>query len=174
MADSDYVFRAMSRPDLPLVLRWLNQPHVVKWWGDAREQFELVSGDLDVGAMDQFIVTTNDRPFAYIQCYDPTIWPDNGLGVHPTGTRGIDQLIGEPDMVNRGHGSALIRSFSERVLTAGAPRLITDPHPQNHRAVRACEKAGFERAGIVDTVDGLSLLMVRDRSVLCRAQFLLS
>jgi len=40
--------------------------------------------------------------------------------------------------------------------------------------VRACEKAGFERAGIVDTVDGLSLLMVRDRSALCRAQFLLS
>lgn len=174
MADSDYVFHAMSTTDLPLVLNWLNQPHVAQWWGDAHEQFELVSGDLDAGAMDQFIVTMKDRPFAYIQCYDPTAWPDNGLGSHPRGTRGVDQFIGESDLINRGHGSAFIRSFIERVLTAGAPRVITDPHLQNHRAVRAYEKAGFARAHIVDTPDGPSLLMVRNRSALSSAQFLLS
>jgi aminoglycoside 6'-N-acetyltransferase len=174
VADLGYVFRAMSTADLALVLHWLKQPHVVQWWGDPHQQFELVSGDLDAAAMDQFIVATNDRPFAYIQCYDPTVWPDNGLGVHPSGTRGVDQFIGEPDMINRGHGSAFIRYFIARVLTSGAPRVICDPHPQNHRAVRAYEKAGFARARIVDTPDGLSLLMVRNRSALSCAQSLLS
>jgi aminoglycoside 6'-N-acetyltransferase len=157
-----YVFRPMTATDLPLVRRWLAEPHVVQWWGDTLQQFELVSGDLEVEAMDQFIVATADRPFGYIQCYNPDVWPDNGLGEHPRGTRGIDQFIGEPDMVDRGHGSAFIRAFIERVLATGAPRVITDPDPDNARAIRAYEKAGFSRDRLVDTPDGTALLMVRN------------
>jgi aminoglycoside 6'-N-acetyltransferase len=162
MTAGAYEFRPMTAADLPLVLHWLKQPHVVEWWGDTHEQFALVSGDLEVEAMEQFIVALGDRPFAYIQCYDPMVWPDNGLGEHPGGTRGIDQFIGEPDMVDRGHGSAFIRAFIERTLADGAPRIITDPDPANARAVRAYEKAGFEKIHLVDTPDGIALLMVRD------------
>jgi aminoglycoside 6'-N-acetyltransferase len=145
-----------------LVLHWLKQPHVVQWWGDTHEQFELVSGDLEVEAMDQFIVAFDDRPFAYIQCYDLQAWPDGGLGEHPERTRAIDQFIGEPDMVDRGHGSAFIRAFVEHVLAGGAPRVITDPDPANVRAIRAYEKAGFEKVHLVDTAEGTALLMVRN------------
>ena len=157
-----YQFRSMTAADLPLVKRWLAEPHVVQWWGDTYEQFELVSGDLEVEAMDQFIVTTDDRPFGYIQCYDLEVWPDNGLGDHPRGTRGIDQFIGELAMVDRGHGSAFIRTFIDRLLASGAPRVITDPDPANARAIRAYEKAGFHRDRLVDTPDGEALLMVRN------------
>jgi aminoglycoside 6'-N-acetyltransferase len=152
----------MTEADLALVRRWLAEPHVIQWWGDTHEQFKLVSGDLKVEAMDQFIVATNDRPFGYIQCYDLEAWPDNGLGDHPRGTRGIDQFIGQPDMVDRGHGSAFIRTFIDGLLAAGAPRVITDPDPANARAIRAYEKAGFFRDRMVDTADGPALLMVRN------------
>ena len=47
-----YQFRPMSADDLPLVRDWLARPHVAEWWGDADEQFELVSGDLNDPAMD--------------------------------------------------------------------------------------------------------------------------
>jgi aminoglycoside 6'-N-acetyltransferase len=157
-----YVFRPMTAADLPLVRRWLAEPHVAQWWGDTCEQFELVSGDLEVEAMDQFIVATDARPFGYIQCYDPEVWPDNGLGDHPKGTRGIDQFIGELAMVDRGHGSAFIRAFIDRLLAAGTPRVVTDPDPANARAIRAYEKAGFRRERLVDTPDGEALLMVRN------------
>ena len=157
-----YQFRPMSAADLPLVRRWLAAPHVMQWWGDTYQQFELVSGDLEIEAMDQFIVATDGRPFGYLQCYDPTVWPDNGLGDHPAGTRGIDQFIGEPDMVDRGHGSAFIRAFIDGRLAAGAPRVITDPDPANARAIRAYQKAGFRQHRLVDTPDGRALLMVRD------------
>ncbi len=157
-----YQFRPMTAADLPLVKRWLAEPHVMQWWGDTYEQFELVSGDLEVEAMEQFIVATDDRPFGYIQCYDPEVWPDNGLGDHPRGTRGIDQFIGELAMVDRGHGSAFIRAFIDRLLASGAPRVITDPDPANARAIRAYEKAGFRRDRLVDTPDGEALLMVRN------------
>jgi aminoglycoside 6'-N-acetyltransferase len=161
MAPPAYVFRPMSKTDLPLVKGWLAEPHVMQWWGDTYEQFELVSGDLKVEAMDQFIVAADHRPFGYLQCYDPDVWPDNGLGQHPKGTRGIDQFIGESDMVDRGHGSAFIRCFVDRLLAAGSPRVITDPDPANARAIRAYEKAGFRRDRLVDTPDGIALLMVR-------------
>ena len=52
-----YVFRPMTAADLPLVRRWLAEPHVARWWGDPAEQYALVSGDLDEPAMDQFIVS---------------------------------------------------------------------------------------------------------------------
>jgi aminoglycoside 6'-N-acetyltransferase len=40
--------------------------------------------------------------------------------------------------------------------------MVTDPDPANHRAVSAYEKAGFEKAHMVDTPDGPALLMVRN------------
>jgi aminoglycoside 6'-N-acetyltransferase len=157
-----YQFHPMTSADLPMVKQWLAAPHVMEWWGDTHEQFELVSDDLEVEAMEQFIVTSAERPFAYLQCYDPQVWPDNGLGDHPNGTRGIDQFIGEADMVDRGHGSAFIRDFIEGLIADGAPRVITDPDPNNARAIRAYEKAGFAKDRVVDTPDGTALLMVRN------------
>ena len=153
----------MTAEDLPLMKRWLAMPHVTEWWGDAGEQYQLVSDDLEHPAMDQYIVATDGRPFAYLQCYDLTAW-NSGFGTQPLGARGIDQFIGEPDMIGHGHGSAFIRAFIDGRLAAGMPRAVTDPDPANARAVRAYEKAGFRRDRMVDTPDGPALLMVRDAS----------
>jgi aminoglycoside 6'-N-acetyltransferase len=158
---SRYVFRTMTTADLPMIARWLAQPHVREWWGDPAEQYALVSGDLDEPAMEQFIVSIGGNDFGYVQCYDLTHW-DSGFGTHPAGTRGIDQFIGESDMVDRGHGSSLIRAFVDERLAGGTPRMVTDPDPENARAIRAYEKAGFARDRLVDTPDGIALLMVRN------------
>ena len=157
----DYVFRPMTLSDLPLIRHWLSLPHVREWWGDTQEQYTLVSGDLDEPAMDQYIFSTAGSPFAYLQCYDLTAW-NSGFGPHPAGTLGIDLLIGEPGMIERGHGSALVRCFVDDRLQKGAPRIVTDPDPANGRAVRAYEKAGFEKDRMVETPDGPALLMIRN------------
>lgn len=156
-----YAFRPMTAADLPLIRRWLSEAHVREWWGDPDEQFALVSGDLIEPAMDQFIVLAGDRPFGYLQCYRLTAW-NTGFGPQPEGTRGIDQFIGESDMIARGHGPAFIRAFVDEQLRRGLPRIVTDPDPLNLRAVRAYEKAGFIRDRMVETPDGQALLMVRE------------
>jgi aminoglycoside 6'-N-acetyltransferase len=84
------------------------------------------------------------------------------LGAAACGTRGIDQFIGEADMLDRGHGSAFIRSFIDRMMTTGTPRIITDSDPVNVRAIRAYEKAGFQKDRMIDTSEGRVLLMVRN------------
>ena len=161
-APARYQFRPMSAADLPIVQHWLTAPHVVQWWGDADEQFALVSGDLANPDMDQFIVATDERPFGYLQSYNLSAWPDDAFSGHPAGTRAIDQFIGEPDMVDRGHGSAFIRAFVDGLLAAGTPRVIADPDLANARAIRAYAKAGFREDGVVNTLEGPALLMVRD------------
>jgi aminoglycoside 6'-N-acetyltransferase len=158
---SPYAFRPMGTSDLPMIRRWLEMPEVVRWWGDPDEQYELVSGDLAHPDMDQFIVALDGRPFAYIQCYALSTW-NQGFGEQPPAARGIDQFIGEDDMIGRGHGSGFIRQFVDDRLRDGIPRIVTDPDPENVRAVRAYEKAGFARERMVDTPDGLALLMVRE------------
>jgi aminoglycoside 6'-N-acetyltransferase len=158
----DYGFRPMTTADLPLIQRWLTLPHVREWWGDPDQQYALVSGDLNEPAMDQYIVSVADSPLSYLQCYDPTEW-NSGFGTQPLGTRGIDLFIGEPMMIERGHGSALLRSFTDDRLRKGAPRMVTDPDPVNGRAIRAYQKAGFEKDRMVETPDGPALLMVRNQ-----------
>jgi aminoglycoside 6'-N-acetyltransferase len=160
MLSSDYQFVPLATADLPLVRRWLETPHVSEWWHDPAEQFELVSGDLDHPDMAQYIVVLDRRPFAYLQCYHLSDW-NTGFGLQPSGTRGLDQFIGEADMLERGHGSGFIRSFAGRLLAHGTPRVVIDPDPANARAIRAYEKAGFSRDRLVDTPDGPALLMVR-------------
>ena len=161
VATASYEFRPMSHADLPLIKRWLETPHVSEWWHDPSDQFELVSGDLDHPNVAQFIVRADERPFAYLQCYRLSDW-SNGFGTHPDGPRGIDQFIGEADMLGRGHGSAFVRTFVDKLLADGTPRVVLDPEPDTARAIRAYEKAGFVRDRLVDTPNGPALLMVRD------------
>jgi aminoglycoside 6'-N-acetyltransferase len=157
-----YQFRAFGTADLALVRQWLAMPHVAEWWGNPDEQYELVSSDLAEPAMAQFIVTFDDDPFAYLQCYDLRVWPTAAFGAQPGGARGIDQFVGRPDMIGRGHGSGFIRHFVDELILSGVPRVITDPDPENARAIRAYEKAGFTRGCILPTNDGPALLMTRD------------
>jgi aminoglycoside 6'-N-acetyltransferase len=157
----EYIFRPMSAGDLSLVQRWLETPEVVRWWGRPDEQYALVSGDLDHPDMDQFIVALGEQPFGYIQCYALSTW-NQSFGSQPSATRGIDQFVGVSDMIGRGHGSGFIRQFVDALLGQGIPRVVTDPDPDNGRAVRAYTKAGFRSDRLVDTPDGPALVMVRD------------
>jgi aminoglycoside 6'-N-acetyltransferase len=157
----EYVFRPMSARDLSLVQRWLETPEVVRWWGRPDEQYALAGGDLDHPDMDQFIVAVGERPFGYIQCYPLSTW-NQGFGPQPPATRGIDQFIGVSEMIGHGHGSRFIRQFVNDLLGQGIPRVVTDPDPDNNRAVRAYAKAGFRSERLIDTPDGPALMMVRD------------
>ena len=155
-----YTFHPMTMTDLPLIRRWLAAPHVAEWWHDP-ETLEFVGGDLDHPDLAQFIVSHNDRPLAYLQCYQIGDW-HLSFGPQPVGTRGLDQFIGEADMLGCGHGSAFIRAFIDQLFARGVPRIVIDPNPGNPRAIRAYEKAGFVPQHEIVTPDGPALLMIRE------------
>jgi aminoglycoside 6'-N-acetyltransferase len=83
------------------------------------------------------------------------------LALLPPGSRGLDQFIGEPEMIGRGHGAEMVRRHVEWLMETGVPAVGVDPDPDNLRAIRAYEKAGFRRGDVVETEWGPSLLMTR-------------
>ena len=154
-----YAFRPMTHDDLPMVRAWIRTPEVAPWW-DGGVDDDLEEG-LDSADTRQWIVSLDGRPFAYMQDYDPHAWPGHHFAHLPPGSRGIDQSIGVPELLGRGHGSAFIREHVDRLFADGAPAVGTDPHPDNALAIRAYEKAGFRRGEAQDTDWGLALLMTR-------------
>lgn len=155
---SRYRFRPVTRADMPLLCTWRARPHVLQWWGEAGA--EDTSNELADGRVAMWIVEHQGRPFAYAQDYSPHDWDPHHFSHLPSGSRGIDQYIGEPDMLGGGHGSAFVRQHVERLFASGAPVIGTDPHPDNGRAIRAYEKAGFEVvSGALDTRWGRAILM---------------
>lgn len=156
-AGDGYSFRRVVRDDLPMLARWLAEPHVSKWWGDPAEQAELIEGDLDVGTMSLWIVSLGDNPFAYVQSWDPHAY--GAFLDQPPGTRGVDPFIGPVDMTGAGHGPRFLAAFARRLVAAGATRVIIDPDPENAAAVRAYAKAGFRPIEERVLDDGVVLLM---------------
>ena len=139
---SPYHFRPIGKGDLALLARWRAAPHVVEWWGVADGPEELAEDGVV-----KWIVEFDGRPFAFAQDYDPHAWDNHHFAYLPPGSRGIDQFIGEADMLGHGHGTAFVRQHVRCLFAAGAPAVGTDPPPGNVRARRAYEKAGFRAVG---------------------------
>lgn len=161
MPGQPYSFHRLRPSDLALIGIWLHEPEVRQWWGEPHEQYALIEGDLHEAAMRLWLVAHAGTPFAYIQDYDPRGFPTQVTDGLPAGARGIDQFIGVPEMLGRGHGSAFIRAHADRLLAEGTPCAFTDPDPENLRARRAYAKAGFVEAGLRQAEDGPALLMIR-------------
>lgn len=155
-----YSFRPATHDDLPLLRRWLRSPEVVRWWGDPDEQAALLAGDLNEPLMVMRIVCLDGHPFAYAQDYDVGSWPQSQFEHLPRGTRAIDALIGEPDMIGCGHGSTFLRLLAQRLIAEGAPLVAIDPDARNFRARRAYRNAGFTEERLFQFDDGEIALMI--------------
>ena len=139
-----YGFRPVVPADLAMLNAWRREPHVAEWWGDDPFYREA---DLAEPRVAMRIVEADGVPFAFVQDYDVHGWEGHHFAHLPTGSRGMDQFIGSPSMIGRGHGPAFIALAVDELFAAGAPAVAVDPHPDNARAIAAYGKAGFVIAG---------------------------
>ena len=156
-----YDFRRVTVDDLDLLAGWQRQPHVREWW-DEGEPYDAEA--LRDGRVSRWIVSTGGRPFGFMQDYTVHGWESHHFSGLPAGSRGIDQFVGEPEMVGIGHGSGFIGARMRALFDAGAPVIATDPHPDNARAIAVYRKLGFAPSGPPrDTEWGLVLPMLATR-----------
>ena len=173
--EPEYVFPPLTETDLPLVRRWLLEPHVSRWWADPpRDTYpddELekyrsrIRGDSDPTLL--FLIHHRMRPIGFIQCYRIDDDPDyaTALGLDAPAA-GIDLFIGEPDDVGKGHGPTLIRAYLRAVVfpTYDVEECVIGPSVNNASAIRAYEKAGFvwfKDARVPDEPDPEHLMRIR-------------
>ena len=150
-------FRPMTSDDFPLMLEWLSREHVRQWWDDGEDTPEKVArnyGEEEEGLGRYILVLAEaggEKPLGYFQHY-----------LAPDGSIGIDQFIGEEDYINRGIGTQAVRMFVELIRRehAGAS-IILDPAPDNKRAIRCYEKAGFSYYETKEGAEGGLAYMMR-------------
>jgi RimJ/RimL family protein N-acetyltransferase len=168
-ATNQFTFKKISEDDIPQLLTWFQQPHVIKWW-PVPEKNELIEKFLRrIRSKDTFgyVVFLDKKPIGYIQYYYLDYSQDKAgkwLPELPYSTVGTDQFIGEPDYIGKGYGTLFIKAFIEylKTIEPDLNTIIVDPEPGNIAAIRCYEKVGFERVGIFETPYGTSLLMWYD------------
>lgn len=162
--EATYVFRAVRHEDFPCLAHWLSEPHVARWWDAADVELPAIALSME-SAVPPMIVEWEGRPVAYLQTYDPHREADHPYRDQPKGTHGIDMAIGSPEDIGRGHGGRIVASLAARLFAAGTKRIIADPHPENTRAIRAYEKAGFRRLDQRHSLYGPAQLMALDAQI---------
>ena len=165
--------RLMREEDLPMLHEWLNRPHIVEWWGNERASMDEVRAKylprvLAAERVTPYIALLDGRPFAYAQSY---VVLGSGDGwweeVTDPGVRGIDQSIADETLLGQGLGTCLVQALVQRLLRDPAVTTVqTDPAPDNARAIRCYEKAGFRRVKDFVTPDGPAVYMLCDRQTL--------
>jgi aminoglycoside 6'-N-acetyltransferase len=150
-------FRPLSVTDFPLLLAWLSNEHVKQWWNDGDDTLEKVALHYGAEAADvaRFILVEStevgERAIGYFQCY-----------VVSKEIIGIDQFIGEPDLINQGVGTAAIKLFLEMVIASHKPQqVVIDPNSENKRAIRCYEKVGFVYYAMQPTNNGDSSYVMK-------------
>lgn len=166
--------RPMMPGDLADVTRWVNEPHVARWWDEHRtaEQVAAHYGPPLRGeeATRLWIWEVNGRSIGFGQDYRIRDHPEWALLCSRPEAIGFDYAIGEPAFVQRGIGTGLLWVFLRDIVWPaypGTPEFFAAPDHRNVASLRVLEKLGFTQGlwfdepvgpdGRVDTVVGCSL-----------------
>ena len=157
------ILRPATPDDLPLLLHWGEQAHVIASgidddWGWATELQRSPAW------REQLIAELDGRPIGFVQIIDPALEDSHYWGDVPAGLRAIDIWIGEASDLGQGFGTqmmglALTRCFADPLVEA----VLVDPLPTNTRAHRFYERLGFRSQGrrVLDGDDCLVFRITR-------------
>jgi len=149
--------------------QWLRRPHVAEWWPHPPSLIELerdyLPRETNESSTRAYISVLEGKPIGFIQSY-VALGSGDGWWEQETdpGTRGIDQFLANADQLGRGLGSTMVNAFVEQLFHDPAvTKVQTDPSPDNVRAIRSYQRAGFVIDSEIITPDGPALLMLRRR-----------
>jgi len=154
-------FRPLSMDDMPQMLAWLAYPDVSPWYSEGELTIENLT-DKYRGPIDGtepthcFIISIDGDDAGFIQAYVIEDHPDYARQIDlPSGAVGTDLFLGEPSLRGQGWGVPVLRAFHRRVVFGemGAALAIIAPSPDNARAIRVYERAGFRWLKTVAIVD---------------------
>lgn len=149
-------FTPLRRSDFPLLSDWLATPHVARWWDDdpSPDAIENDYGGCVEGTepAEVFIVRCDGAAVGLIQRYRIGAYPQY-LGEIaavvdiPADAASIDYLVGPPDALGKGLGTAMIAAFVARTWQdyPATPSIVVPVHADNRASWRALERAGFVR-----------------------------
>lgn len=157
-------FNRLIPKNLDMLCDWLNRSHVAEYWDgqvNGKDIAEKYKAHMSSDSVFGYIVHNDGQPIGYVQTYEATKVGEGWWADVEPGTWGIDQFMADKENLGRGIGTVMVKAFCDFVFQKHeAQRIITDPAPNNPRAIRCYEKCGFVIHREVDTPDGPALLMI--------------
>ncbi len=165
--------RPMTPGDFADLSRWVNTPHVARWW-DEHRSLEQVEAQYGPGLRGEdpvryWIWEVNGRSVGFSQDYRIADHPEFALLCGRPDAIGFDYVLGEAAFVDRGLGTSLLWVFLRDIVVPAYPgcrELFAAPDHRNTRSLRVLEKLGASRGlwfdepqpdGTVETVVGCSI-----------------
>ncbi|GAA4071009.1 MULTISPECIES: GNAT family N-acetyltransferase [Actinomadura] len=157
-AQGALTWRRLAETDFPLLRRWLERPHVARWWNHETSP-EAVRRDFGPAARgeepsEDVLALLDGRPFGLVQRCRLADYPDYLADLAaivdvPDGAFSIDYLIGEPGLTGRGLGTRMLTAFVRRTWDdhPDATSVVVPVVAANRASWRALEKAGLHRVG---------------------------
>lgn len=164
-------FRHVAEADFPLMTGWLAQPHVRVFYQKTPISLDEVAAKYGPRVRGEdpthpHLALFEGRPFGYLQCYRNADWPEWAAEIDTPHGLSIDLFIGDPALVGRGYGRAMLGGYVRDVAFPLHPdeTRCYIAHAHDNAAALACSRAvGFRDLG--DFVeDGVDMrLLVIDR-----------
>lgn len=149
------IFNPLAESHFPLMLKWLESPHIKIWWDkDITYTKEKVKDKYlnYIGAsksesgvqknIHSFIIYVDENPIGYIQIYNAYKFtkthPLTGL---PNPLMSLDFFIGEIDYIGKGIGAKALQLFLN--YYGNNHPILVDPNINNIPAIKVYEKSGF-------------------------------
>ena len=166
-------FEPLTKLHFPLLLTWLETPHVKAWWdqdvqwteklivekfGSYVEGYKIQDGVAK--NLWAFIIKLDYKPIGYIQLYEAYAFPRSPeLKNLPKSLGAIDLFIGGRDCIGKNIGSYALILFSEQYCAPLFDYTLVDPDIANIAAIKSYTKAGFEQININN--DTKEILMIK-------------
>ena len=149
-------FRPLEFRDFPVLARWLAEPHVSRWWN---HEYTIDAVERDFGPTargekrgEDLLALARSTPFGLVQRSRLGDFPDYLVEISrhtsiPPRTMTLDYLIGEPELVGHGLGTALVKAAIRSTWSEyqSAIAIVVPVVASNEASWRALERAGMTR-----------------------------
>lgn len=158
MKNKHISFRRLSEQDFPLLIKWLETPHVKIWWDSEVvwtldkitqkyssyvNQYKIENGKKK--SIFAFIILLDEQPIGYIQYYDAcdflNLPADKAFDFQRSAA--IDFYLGEKSILGQGLGSVALKQFVQNIVFQQFDTALVTPDIKNHSAITCYQKAGF-------------------------------
>lgn len=159
---NELLIRPMNFNDFDVMVKWLNDPKVLKYFEEQPMDLEKVKhkyGPRIDGNhyVKPCIVEYRNQPIGYMQYYEIQETELNTYGfTRNQNIFGIDQFIGETDLWGKGIGTEMIQMMLHYLRNKGATKVVLEVKNSNNRAISSYKKCGFK--SIKDLSNNLTLM----------------
>jgi aminoglycoside 6'-N-acetyltransferase len=141
LTGSRVTLRPVSESDLPRLVEILRHPKVRRWWGDYDED-RLRAEYLSADSRETAFAILDAGEVVGIVSYWEEPEPDYRHA-------GMDIAVAA-ELHGHGIGTDALRTLARHLIDdRGHHRLVIDPALANQRAIRAYERVGFRRVGVM-------------------------